>query len=80
MLTYYQRVCDRKGTTLREERLEAPDLRHAMAQVNRRLCSIRRATTPAFDPNGRIEIADCDGRPVARIYCAEVMPVPPGPR
>jgi hypothetical protein len=74
MLTYYQRTCDRKGTILSQEKLKARCLQDAMAHVNSRLSSMaRQKPSHQFDPSGRIEIADYDGRPVARIYCAEVL-------
>ena len=74
MLTYYQRICNRKGIVLCQEELKARCLQDAMAQVNGRLSSmVRQRPSDQFDPSGRIEIADYGGRPVARIYCAEVL-------
>lgn len=74
MLTYYQRTCDKSGAILREEKLEASGLRHAMAQASSRISSMVGSAGQTFDPRGRIEITDRDGHPVARIYCAEVLP------
>jgi hypothetical protein len=74
MQTFYHRLCDRAGRVLHEEKTELPDLQAAMAQANKRLCTCwRHGPERHFDPGGRIEIADCVGRPVARIYCAEVL-------
>ncbi|MDB5689293.1 MAG: hypothetical protein JWL91_1169 [Sphingomonas bacterium] len=74
MPTYHHRLCDRTGRTLHDERLELSSLQEAMAHANMGLRNrIRRSPECDFDPNGRIEIVDCDGHAVARIYCAEVI-------
>jgi hypothetical protein len=80
MATYYERICDRRGTILREERREEPGLRDAMARANGWICSMGGCpASQRFDPHGRVEIADHDGHPVARIYCAEVLASPGEP-
>lgn len=74
MPTYYHRICDRSGRTLQYEKVELSCLQEAMVTANSRVRKMMRQTPhPGFDPNGRIEIVDCDGQPVARIYCAEAI-------
>lgn len=72
MEIYQHRVCDRSGHIILSREIELPSLRDAMAYANSRLTStVRELTETQFDPRGRIEIADRNGDPVARIYFTE---------
>ncbi|MGK6323193.1 hypothetical protein ACMGDM_08900 [Sphingomonas sp. DT-51] len=57
-----------------DQRLRVPDLWHAMACANRRLCrTFGSSGEPALDPKGRVDVLDRTGVVVARIYCAEAI-------
>jgi hypothetical protein len=74
MPTYHHRLCDRSGIILYKEEIELPDLKEALIHANMNVRSlIGRTSMRPFDPKGRIDIADSEGHPVGRVYCAEVI-------
>jgi hypothetical protein len=74
MAIYYQHLCDRTGRALKSKKIEAACLQDVMVHANMYLGSmIGQLSTKRFDPQGRIEIVDPEGRPLARIYCAEAI-------
>lgn len=74
MAIFYRRMLDRAGRVLHDERLERSDLRAAMADANMLLRNaVGRKLFGQLDPRGRVEIADSNGRPMARINCAEMI-------
>ena len=70
MPTYHHRVCDRSGQILQDEKIQVPGRREAIAYANSGLSGVMRTLFP-LHPGGRVEIADSDGHPIARIYFAE---------
>jgi hypothetical protein len=74
MPIYYHRACDRSGRTLHQEALECGSLHEAMIEANTRIrCMSLGVAQSDVHPVWRVEIADDDGHPVARIYCMEVI-------
>jgi len=62
------------GRGARGGELEAANVSTALAEANKRFRSIvSREGLTAIDPNGRLDVLDHQGRPVARIYCAEAL-------
>lgn len=74
MPIYNQRICDSTGRVVNTAKVELSGLQQAMAHANisvRKMMSERQEQS--FDPRGRIEISDCEGHILARVYCAEVV-------
>ena len=72
MPIYHHRLCDGTGRVLHNEQVEVATLVDAMVHANRGMCRIaRHFPGRQVDPRGRIEIADAQGLPVARIYFAD---------
>ena len=65
---------DKSSQLVADQRLQARDTQHALAQANRRLYrTFVGGDQPALDPRGRVDVLDPTGVVVARIYCAEAI-------
>jgi hypothetical protein len=74
MPIYHQRICDSSGRILNTAKVELPGLQQAMAHANMGVRNMMcQRQEQLFDPKGRVEISDCDGHTLARVYCAEVI-------
>jgi hypothetical protein len=74
MPIYHQRICNSAGRILNSANMEFSGLQQAMAKANmdvRKMMKQRQKRL--FDPKGRIDILDCEGHILARVYCAEVI-------
>ena len=67
---FFLHVCDPAGQMLSRRRVEAHDVNGALAEANRRACAI--AATPDTPRPGRIDVADGEGRTLARLVWSEV--------
>jgi len=73
MPIYHQLICDSAGRVLNTANMELSDLQQAMAYANAKVRKmIRQRQELLFDPKGRIDISDYEGRILARVYSAEV--------
>ncbi|WP_414713835.1 DUF6894 family protein [Sphingomonas sp.] len=78
MNLFHLHTLDRGGRILHRRPVEAADVYRALAHANRSLCRMMEDAAPRFvDPDGRIEVADCEGRILARVMCAEAIATMP---
>ena len=73
MALFFLRTCDCSGRVLADRQVEARDLNAALVKANRRVCrAVARARDGRGDAPGRIDVADGEGRTVARLLFSEV--------
>jgi hypothetical protein len=74
MTLFLLQTFDRAGRILHDKPFEADDVYDALAHANRSLCKmVSGADRRRVDPNGHIDVADRNGRSVARVMCAEAI-------
>jgi hypothetical protein len=71
MTLYSLNICDRGGQVLHSNRVTARDVHTALMKANRRFYQLASRPSDTLDRQGHIDVADAEGRTVARLIMTE---------